>query len=262
MNPSVLLNSILTFSALHIAYHSGQDSVQYTELLDAAQARWIKTCTTIENEVNLLNSLDSTVLLRLRNIHMALSFAFPSFVKSSISTSTIDDLCSTFHQMRRSTLVLTDLIDNIQQPEEVPPEATQQETSPRMPNTSIFAIRELRNLNTHKEDIYSEAIDQLDLCLQYTTQGSDPGIAGLSWILNVPSEYLDLLERGQPLALIILAHYCVVMYHLRERWWMGDWRIRGLQEVCELLGCDGLKTLSWAIDVIGVGLQLHREICC
>lgn len=158
--------------------------------------------------------------------------------------------------------VLTDLADNIQQPEEVSPEATQQETSPRMPNTTIFVIRELRNLNTHQEDVYSEAIDQLDLCLQYTTQGSDPGIAGLLWILKFPSEYLALLERRDPLALIVLAHYCVVMYHLRERWWMSDWGVRGLHEICELLGREGPRTISWAIDAVGVGLQLHREICC
>lgn len=254
LNSSVLLNSILACSALHIAYHSGQDSVQYTELQDAAQARWIKTCTEIGNEVNSLNGLDSTALLRLRNIHMALSFAFPSFVKSSISTSTLDDLCSTFQQMRRSTQVLTDLADNIQQPEEVSPEASQQETSPRMPNTTIFVIRELRNLNTHQEDVYSEAIDQLDLCLQYTTQGSDPGIAGLLWIFKFPSEYLTLLEKRDPLALIVLAHYCVVLYHLRERWWMSDWGVHGLHEICELLGSDGLRTISWAIDAIGVVL--------
>lgn len=124
---------------------------------------------------------------------------------------------------------------------------------------AIFRLARLNVRQKHRglgsqetKMIYGEAIDQLGSCLAYTTHSSDADIVGLSWILRISSEYLDLLQDRKPLALIILAHFCVVMYHLRERWWMGDWGIRVLREICDLLGHHWLEAINWATDATSI----------
>lgn len=166
-----------------------------------------------------------------------------------------------FRQMRESNSVLVGLIDFAQEGE-MAPLVTQHDVDLRMPNTFGVTMLALKGLNVRREQlelgsqqtgmVYSESIDQLGSCLDYVTRSSDPGIDGLSWILRFPSEYMDLLQDREPLALIILAHYCVVMYHLREQWWMGDLGVRILREVCGLLGRDRLAMINWAIDATGI----------
>lgn len=166
-----------------------------------------------------------------------------------------------FRQIRGPTKALTDLID-IGLEGEMASLVTPQVADLKIPNTSAVAILGLKRLNVEQEQsglgtrqttmVCSQAINQLDACLAYTTRSCDPGILDLSWILRIPPEYLDLLQDRKPLALIILAHYCVVMYHLRKRWWMGDWGVRVLQEICDLLGRDRLATIKWPIDATSI----------
>lgn len=132
-----------------------------------------------------------------------------------------------------------------------------QQSDPRMPHTATLAILGLKSLNLdvrnpHTRAIYDETIGHLSSCLAYTKYSSDPGLAGLSWILRIPSAYLDLLPSREPLALIILAHYCVVLFHLRERWWMGNWGAMVLQEIATILGHHHLASIDWAIDSTGI----------
>jgi hypothetical protein len=56
------------------------------------------------------------------------------------------------------------------------------------------------------------------------------------------------------MALTILAHYCVVLFHSRGHWWIGNFGIQVLKEICYLLGSDGLSRINWAIDATGICL--------
>ena len=65
---------------------------------------------------------------------------------------------------------------------------------------------------------------------------------------------MGLIADRQPMALAILAHYCALLYHLRDQWWVADLGIRALKDISNLLGHEGISTLGWAIDVTGVAL--------
>ena len=43
------------------------------------------------------------------------------------------------------------------------------------------------------------------------------------WPVIIPQEFLTLLNLRRPEALIILAHYCIILHHLDNYWWMKGW---------------------------------------
>ena len=258
-----LLDSILAVSALQLAYYSEQDGAQHIKLLRTSQTHWIQAHAGLTHQINrVLDRSNCTALFAQCNAQIIFAFTyFQLTARPSASTTALDRLCRVFRHVRGPTKVLIDLTDIVREGELASP-VTPHEQDPKMPNTSAIAILGLKRLNMSQEHlglearqtkmVYSQAIDQLESCLAYTTRSSDPGIHGLLWILRIPSEYLDLLQNREPFALIILAHYCVIMYHLRKRWWMGDWGVRVLEEICGLLRRDWLATISWAIDVTSI----------
>ena len=258
----VLLDSILALSALQLAYYSEQDRVQQIKFLSASQIHWIQAHAGLPYEFSRpLERSNCTALFAQYNTQILFAFAFSQLLRSSASTSALDRLCQVFRQIRGPTKALIDVMDIVQEGE-MASLVIPQVADPKMPSTSAVAILGLKRLNVGQEHpglgarqtkmVCSQAIDQLDACLAYTTRSNDPGILGLSWIHRIPLEYLDLLQDRKPLALIILAHYCVVMYHLRKRWWMGDWGVWVLREICDLLGRDQLATINWAIDATSI----------
>lgn len=139
---------------------------------------------------------------------------------------------------------------------------------PRMPNTTVLVILSLKRFadasvrspdhrprpqQPHPADIYHATIDQLGAALDMLAQGREPMFVGFQWLSNIPAGFLELVRTHQPVALAILAHYCVVLHHLRDRWWMGGWALAVLHEICDLLGPEEIKSISWALDATGFG---------
>jgi hypothetical protein len=55
------------------------------------------------------------------------------------------------------------------------------------------------------------------------------------WPLKIPEEYLNLLERRHPAALILLAQYCVLLVNVEFYWYMSGWGRRLLEEIYDCL---------------------------
>ncbi|KAL4955790.1 hypothetical protein BDW69DRAFT_159884 [Aspergillus filifer] len=130
----------------------------------------------------------------------------------------------------------------------------------QLPSTYTLPIFAMKNLNnatakkdsTHQTDVYDDAISKLDRSLEMLSKGGEPTMIALRWMFRVPSRYLELVRERQPLALIIFAHYCAVLHHLRDRWWMDDRGSRLVKEISHLLGQDRQSSILWASDIVGI----------
>lgn len=70
------------------------------------------------------------------------------------------------------------------------------------------------------------------------------------WPVLVPQEFVDQLRASEPLALIILAHYCVILHHLDSYWWMNGWATHIIRKIDRELD-DSMRTwLEWATSVV------------
>ncbi|KAL3446098.1 hypothetical protein BJX65DRAFT_309337 [Aspergillus insuetus] len=102
--------------------------------------------------------------------------------------------------------------------------------------------------NNHRA-IYTETITHLATLLGKLDGGGEMVSNSFNWINEVPDGYIELLRVHEPLALVILAHFCVVLYWLRERWWVARWGERVLQEIVGVLGPRWKGRVSWVIGV-------------
>ncbi|KAL4972872.1 hypothetical protein BDW66DRAFT_114687 [Aspergillus desertorum] len=137
---------------------------------------------------------------------------------------------------------------------------TQTDPYHQLPSTYTLTILAMRNLNnasaredpSHESTVYEDAISKLDRSLEMLSKGGEPTMIALRWLFRLPSRYLDLVREKRPLALIIFAHYCAVLHHLRDRWWMGDWGSRLVKEISQLLGPERMGAILWASDIVGI----------
>ncbi|KAJ5648736.1 hypothetical protein N7490_005108 [Penicillium lividum] len=134
-----------------------------------------------------------------------------------------------------------------------------EERRPRMPNMSQLVILALRRHNesealldpTHEKGTYQATIDHLSTSLEQLMNGSEPKDFALCWTFQVPVRFPELVGERRPFALVILAHFAVILHHLRETWWMGDWGIRILKEAVDELDPEWRGLLSWPVDAMG-----------
>ena len=80
------------------------------------------------------------------------------------------------------------------------------------------------------------------------------------WPARFSIEYLDLLRRKEPAALVLLAHYCILLGPLETSWYMSGFRKRLLTRIYFQLDDDWRKWLEWPFAE--AGLTPPSADCC
>ncbi|KIX98238.1 uncharacterized protein Z520_06318 [Fonsecaea multimorphosa CBS 102226] len=86
------------------------------------------------------------------------------------------------------------------------------------------------------------------------TRGDGTVLATFVWPINLPPKFLDLLSEKQPEAMVILAHYCVLIYwgetHQEDNWFISGWAKYMLETVKESIPDAWQEQLEWPIMMI------------
>jgi hypothetical protein len=69
----------------------------------------------------------------------------------------------------------------------------------------------------------------------------------MAFPMFVPKRYIELVEEGQPRALVILAYYFAFLARLRGVWWIGDTGRREIRAIRSLLGSEWEAVLDWPL---------------
>ncbi|KAK4693648.1 hypothetical protein P7C71_g3792, partial [Lecanoromycetidae sp. Uapishka_2] len=72
------------------------------------------------------------------------------------------------------------------------------------------------------------------------------------WPVMIPQEYISMLNMRRPEALIILAHYCVILHHLDDYWWVRGWAMHIIEYIHQELDEDWRYWIQWPTNVITV----------
>jgi hypothetical protein len=94
------------------------------------------------------------------------------------------------------------------------------------------------------------AIDHLQRTfdMQHMLNGRDTSFA--SWPVLVPTEYMDLVTKRSPEALVILAHYAVVLHCHRGNWFIGDGGKYLIDSISRHLGSYWDNWMAWPNSVL------------
>ncbi|KAI1128028.1 hypothetical protein F5Y10DRAFT_241658 [Nemania abortiva] len=74
-----------------------------------------------------------------------------------------------------------------------------------------------------------------------------------AWPIIIPAEFLDLLRQRRPEALVILAHYAVLMHLARDFWIFGSGGQLLICSISSYLGTFWAQWLAWPNEEVNIG---------
>ncbi|KAL4739936.1 hypothetical protein BDV11DRAFT_107314 [Aspergillus similis] len=75
----------------------------------------------------------------------------------------------------------------------------------------------------------------------------------LSWPNAVKNEYIDLLRHRNPMALVVLAHYAVILGQCSDQWWCSNWGVRLLSVIVALLPGKYQGAITYPLQILSPG---------
>lgn len=253
MRHPFLMHGILALSALHLAVASDDDlRDQYIDVSKAHQRQAVVGLAKISGK---LKPHHYNAAFTLSNIMMIFSFALPEITGQTVSQSPVDEIHQVFLSTRKSGDVLSNVTDCVRNGE-LKMLLEYDTAQPKMPDTSRLAIMSLAQLNAnlarkdphHEKDVYDTTIKHLGHSLDKVSRGGETMIVAFQWIFQVPAKYIELFRKREPFALVILAHYAVIMHFLRRHWWMGEWSLKLIQEIGQHLDHNWRNSITWVLD--------------
>lgn len=168
--------------------------------------------------------------------------------------------------------ILSSLIEEGIQEEEalsiIPENPTHAERLKKLLTLPLFGKSPLVSLATAETDVkltwYSSAL--LSLCRAFVraTAAKERGAFTMwtavnIWPARISMEYLDLLAAREPAALVLLAHYCVLLEPLEQAWYMSGFRKRLLSRIYWQLEEEWRVWLEWPFAEAGLKLEEMME---
>ena len=125
----------------------------------------------------------------------------------------------------------------------------------RQPVIQSIPVREaLRRLQLRTGDwsgeMYRKALYQSAILSLLRTPDT-PGVA-LVFLVLIESDFIDLLKMKDPIALVILAHYGVLLHTLRQSWWLRDAGYRLVEDVYHILDASWHPWIFCAMESVGM----------
>ncbi|KAM3079448.1 hypothetical protein ACMFMG_005879 [Clarireedia jacksonii] len=260
MQHHFLLHGLLALSALHLAY-------SYSKTNPTTQEKYIRTATAHHNQglamfYRVLGDINesnysATIAFSSLTTFFAFGRSIPQQgVEQSVKMELIDDLAQVFLLLKgwsKVVRVVQELgcatgvkVGQIHDPKLDAP------LEPHMERTFI----RLHKLNTTRSErkvmeIYTTAIDSLKALFRMLYSGiTFHTHITLDWVNRVPEEFVRLIAMHQPLAVVLVAYYCVVLKHAPQVWWLDGWYKRLLDATWQNAPPEYQDELMWAREMV------------
>ncbi|KAL4940962.1 hypothetical protein BDV06DRAFT_230016 [Aspergillus oleicola] len=118
-------------------------------------------------------------------------------------------------------------------------------------------IMKTHSCDPRTHDIYQDATDGIARALAVTLKPSMAETAGVfAWMIEASDEYLELLKREEPTALIIFAYICLAVRKVEWTWWTRGLSARLMSQVYAALKEEDREWLTWPAQQIGYSPEL------
>ncbi|KAL6872851.1 hypothetical protein J3F83DRAFT_731181 [Trichoderma novae-zelandiae] len=101
--------------------------------------------------------------------------------------------------------------------------------------------------------ICKDALDKMQFWLRLTSSRPRTWLHFVWWPGAIDQEYLHLLETRDPMALMILVHWCAVMKASPTRWFMEGWAENVARPAIAQIGPEWDYAMEWALSRIRHG---------
>ncbi|KAJ5969920.1 hypothetical protein N7501_006168 [Penicillium viridicatum] len=257
-----LMHGILALSSLHLA-RTGPEPTRRGSYLNRAVAHQNQALALFREMLGDVNESNAKAMFAFAGIVVIYTFAFPHTPGAQDPWDCVDDLYQ--------VLVLT---RGVQQVIRAPRNFTSflmdssfgpilhvEETQGPMPQDTIAMLRQLREANkvcgardpNHELQVYEESIANLEEMLSWCYGGMRANTIAGRWAIRLNPRFMELLRERDPLALVMLAHYGVLLKYLKHRWCFDEWCVRVSKAVWAILDHQWRPLIHWAMkEILGV----------
>lgn len=250
-----LMHGLLAFSALHLSgLRQGDISETYLNVAVAHESQALALLRPLLEDINASNA---NAVFSLSGLITAFAFAFPQAPNLQEALTPVDDfarvmllargmqdvLNAALHWVRDGELGYLIHLDDYESG--LPPEAAQALGQLRQRNAACSSQDEV--------EIYVHTIDQVEIMMERMHGGCPRASLAPLWCIKVPGKFIGLLTNHEPMALVILAHFCVVLHGLTDTWWLRGWGSGMLRSIWRSLEPGWRESVGWAMAVTGTG---------
>jgi hypothetical protein len=130
------------------------------------------------------------------------------------------------------------------------------ENAPELRPDILNAIKDIEEsikLTVKSEEmiaIYSSALLILVQTFEATAVNTDHPTIVFLWLVLIQRQFMDLLKVKDNMALVLLAHYGVVLQASAEHWWCGDLGYQIVEMVSNIFDDDWKRRIEWPARIV------------
>ena len=249
-----LLHALLAISAMNLWYVNPTKRHLYERA--AVSHRNLALITSIP-ALNEVTDDNCHALFAMSSIISVLCFVLPHSAQSVTLSDPVNDIVSVSKLIRGVKTVLHSarewialgslggLVDYNWDP-----------TSLALPEEARLAFEKLFDVNKREtrdgsiRDLYNATIQDLKHAYEiHTVVMGEPGLI-FTWLVVVQASYVAQLEKKEPMALVILAHYAVLLHTSKRQWWLDGRGAHLVQFIHQLLPPEWLSAIVWPGEAV------------
>ncbi|KAJ5177406.1 uncharacterized protein N7500_000105 [Penicillium coprophilum] len=257
-----LMHGILALSALHLA-RTGPEPTRRASYLNRAVSHQNQALALFRELLGDVKESNAKAMFAFAAIVVIYTFAFPHTPDVQDPWSCVDDLYQ--------VLVLT---RGVQQVIHAPRDFTSflldspfgpilrvEEVQVPIPEDTAAMLKQLRETNevcrsrdaNHELQVYEAAIANLEEMLNWCHSGIRANTIAGRWAIRLKPRFMELLRERDPMALVMLAHYGVLLHYLDHHWCFDEWCVRVSKAVWAILDDEWKPVIQWAMkETLGV----------
>ncbi|KAJ5109710.1 hypothetical protein N7532_002355 [Penicillium argentinense] len=251
-----LMHGILAVSALHLA-RTDCDPSRRAAYLNRAVAHQNQALALFRELLGDVNELNAKAMFAFASIVVVYTFGFPHTPDAQDPWTCIDDLYQVLVLTRGIQQVIRSPADYLSQTSFAPILHVEESSVP-LPEDAAANINQLHEANevcgardtTHETEVYTATIDNISEMLSWVYGGMTASTIAGRWAIKLPARFMELLREHEPMALVMLAHYGVLLQSLRHRWCFDEWCVRVARAVWAILDDQWRPLVHWAMCAI------------
>ncbi len=263
MSHQFLLHALLAIAAVHLMYLSPTERHLYEKA--ASNHRNLALSMSIP-ALNKVTPDNCHALFALSCVISVLAFAFPHREQLSLPSTPVDDILSVFVLIRGVQTVLQSAQEWITKgPLRALIGYDWNPTASPLPKDMTIAFEKLFEKNerdTPDPTIranYNSTIQGLKKAFEiHTVVGGEPGLI-FTWLVIVQASYIAQLEKKDPIALAILAHYAVIIHSSDSQWWIEGRGAQLFEAIYRILPPEWLPAVELPRKIVTIGWDWNND---
>ena len=250
-----LMHALLSFASAHLAQICPAQRQMYGERAVTHRNIALRSCIPHLRKVTPTNCHS---LFAFSSVIAISTFSFPN--SSSIPLDSPVDNILTFivlirgvHTVLQSGLdwIQTGSLEALLQTERVD---WRQKIGP-IPVSLRDATQKLRAWNDQhtfgiRWELYAKTIQNLEgVYGAYSLITSDRSLVFI-WCATVPAQFVTLLRERDPMALVVLAHWAILLHSVSAQWWAGERGKLLVEAIYQELGDEWKPAVQWSMNVV------------